>query len=152
MSAGHNVHFVGSLPAEDTASALEALSNSLGGVLKRVPDGETGARSKFVTWQAPVFGTSEQFEVGELGPQSEWGPNGEFPPRVIGLKPGATGRPTFAPTGYGEAVFAFLGYKPRFFFIGLCNNRSRRRYGEAFDQSFEVLDGGGQQELVFGPG
>lgn len=112
MSAGHNVHFVGSLPAADTASALGALSETLGGVLKRVPDGETGARSKFVTWQAPVFGTAEQFEVGELGPQSEWGPNGEFPPRVIRLKPNAAGRPAFAPTGYAdEAIESYRQFR-----------------------------------------
>lgn len=104
MSAGHDVLLVGSLPAADTASCLDALSGALGDILKRVPDGETGARSKFITWQAPLIGAAEQFEVGTLGPQSEWGPNGEFPPRIVGLKPGAAGRPKFGPTGYADAA------------------------------------------------
>ncbi|MEQ8696997.1 MAG: hypothetical protein RLT05_10615, partial [Bauldia litoralis] len=104
MTISRDVLFVGSLPAEDTAGCLDALGAALGDVLKRVPDGETGARSKFITWQAPVIGGAEQFEMGELGPQSEWGPNGELPPRIIRLKPGATGRPNFGPTGYADAA------------------------------------------------
>ncbi len=99
-----DILLVGSIPLEDTGSVLDLVADTLGDDIARIPDGETGARSKFITWQAPVLGAAEQFTVEELGPQSEWGPNGEYPPRVIKLKPGASGTPDFPPTGYADAA------------------------------------------------
>jgi hypothetical protein len=103
-----NVLMVGSIPLADTEAVLGALSNNLDGHLPRYPDGETGPRSKFITWQAFVLGAAEQFTTGTLPPQSEWGPDGQFPPRIIHLKPNATGTPAFGPTGYAaEAIKSF---------------------------------------------
>lgn len=106
MGSKRDILLVGSIPMEDTASVLDLVGDTLGEDIRRIPDGETGARSKFITWQAPLLGAAEQFVVEELGPQSEWGPNGEFPPRIIKLKPGASGSPEFGPTGYADAALA----------------------------------------------
>lgn len=97
------VLLIGSLAVANAEAAMSAAA-SIGPALTRIPDGETGARSKFVTWQVPVLAKAEQFEVMPLGPQSEWGPNGQFPPRIVRLKPGYEGTPHFPPTGYADAA------------------------------------------------
>lgn len=109
MPSARKILLLGSIPLEDTRAVMRTCGEILGSDLARYPDGETGARSKFVTFQAAVLGAAEQFEVGVLGPQDQWGPNGEFPPRIIRLKPGASGTPVFGPTGYGAA--AISGYE-----------------------------------------
>lgn len=109
MAGARNILLLGSIPLDDAPAVMRLCGEILGPRLARYPDGETGARSKFVTFQAPILGAAEQFEIGALGPQEEWGPNGEFPPRIIKLKPGATGTPAFGRTGYGAA--AISGYQ-----------------------------------------
>jgi len=99
-----DVLLVGSLALENAEAVMLAAADALGGAIRRLPDGETGARSKFITWQVPVLAKAPQFEMLPLGPQSEWGPNGEFPPRILKLRPGATGTPDFGPTGYADAA------------------------------------------------
>lgn len=98
------VLLTGSVPLPDAATVMTVASEILGARLKRIPDGETGARSKFITFQAPILGAAPQFVTGLLGPQSEWGPNGELPPKIIQLKPGASGTPTYGPLGYAAAA------------------------------------------------
>ncbi|MGH7004862.1 MAG: hypothetical protein ACREIP_13025, partial [Alphaproteobacteria bacterium] len=101
-----DVLLVGSLALENTEAVMTAAADALGVAIRRLPDGETGARSHYVTWQVGVLGKAEQFEMLPLGPQSEWGANGEFPPRVLRLKAGAKGTPDFPPTGYADAAIA----------------------------------------------
>ena len=48
-----NVLLTGSVPLPDAAAVMTVASQVLGGRLKRIPDGETGVRSKFITFQAP---------------------------------------------------------------------------------------------------
>lgn len=114
MAKQRDVLLLGSLPLDSAGSVFDVVSSTLGDALKRVPDGETGPRSKFVTWQAPRLGAAEQFDVEELGPQSDWGPNGEFPPRVIKLRADASGEPDLGPTGYAdEALKSWALFKDR---------------------------------------
>lgn len=79
---------------------------ALGPFLARLPDGETGARAKFIGWQAAVLAQSPMFELTPLGPSSQWGPNGELPPRILKLKAEQLGTPSFPPTGYAEEAIA----------------------------------------------
>lgn len=79
---------------------------AFGPAIARLPDGETGARAKFIGWQAALLAQSPMFELTPLGPSSQWGPNGELPPRILKLKPGARGTPLFPPTGYAEEALA----------------------------------------------
>jgi hypothetical protein len=102
----HPVLLIGSVPLPDTKTVLGAIAGTFGRDIKRVPDGETGPRSKFITWQAPVLAQAEQFHMQPLGPQSEWGAHGEWPPRILRLKPDASGAPQFGPTGYADAALA----------------------------------------------
>ena len=102
--ANRDVLLIGSIPLGDPETVMKTAGQAIGPALKRLPDGETGPRSKFITWQEKVLGQVEQLEVRPLGPQAEWGPNGELPPQTVFLKPGASGEPRMPKTGYGQAA------------------------------------------------
>ncbi|MDA8372480.1 MAG: hypothetical protein M0026_21770 [Nocardiopsaceae bacterium] len=48
-------HLVGTVPLESAEEVFRTASNLLGGNLKRIPDGETGARKDWIWIQAPVL-------------------------------------------------------------------------------------------------
>lgn len=50
-----NVHLVGSVPLHSASDVFAAVSAALGPRVKRLPDGETGERSDWITWLEPVF-------------------------------------------------------------------------------------------------
>ena len=58
----HDVHLVGSVPLASAAEVFETTSAALGKRLKRIPDGETGARGDWITWLEPVFAENPAFE------------------------------------------------------------------------------------------
>lgn len=108
MSIERDLLLIGSLPLTNAREVMSTVAGALGERLKRIPDGETGVRNKFVTWQGAVLEKATQFEMRPLGPQSEWGPKGELPPPVAILRPNAKGTPEFPPTGYAdEALKAY---------------------------------------------
>jgi hypothetical protein len=71
-----------------------------------LPDGETGPRSKFISWQEKVFAKVDQLSVTPLGPQSEWGKHGELPPRTVQVRADARGEPQFPRIGYASEALA----------------------------------------------
>jgi hypothetical protein len=104
MVSGRDVLLIGSVPLGDAQTVMATAAQAIGPALKRVPDGETGPRSKFITWQEKVLAQVPQLEVRPLGPQSEWGPQGQLPPQTVFLKPGASGEPRMPRTGYGQSA------------------------------------------------
>src|SRR5690242_5946034 len=64
MPARH-VHLVGSVPLKDAEDVFVTVSSALGGALKRIPDGETGARSDWITWLEPLFADNPTFELSD---------------------------------------------------------------------------------------
>jgi hypothetical protein len=56
------VHLVGSVPLSNACEVFETVSAVLGPWLKRMPDGETGERSDWITWLEPVFAESPTLE------------------------------------------------------------------------------------------
>jgi len=50
-----NVHLVGSVPLGNAREVFETVSAALGPRVPRLPDGETGARSDWITWLEPAF-------------------------------------------------------------------------------------------------
>jgi hypothetical protein len=62
-----HVHLVGSVPLSDAREVFTVLGRELGPHLRRMPDGETGERSDWITWLEPIFARHEAFEPsGEL--------------------------------------------------------------------------------------
>ncbi len=50
-----NVYLVGSVPMANAVEVFEIVGAALGPRIKRLPDGETGARGDWITWLEPVF-------------------------------------------------------------------------------------------------
>src|SRR5437762_2883860 len=55
-------HLVGSVPLDTAEDVMRAIANSLGDRLRRIPDGETGARALFAGWQVETFARHPDFE------------------------------------------------------------------------------------------
>jgi hypothetical protein len=60
-----DIHLVGSVPGESAAEVFEKVSAALGPRLKRIPDGETGARADWIVWLEPVFANSPALEKSD---------------------------------------------------------------------------------------
>ncbi len=65
------VHLVGSLGLLDAEAAFRALSEHLGSLAPRYPDGESGVRSNWVGWQGAVFDRHPAFEKSGIGPTEQ---------------------------------------------------------------------------------
>ena len=50
-----SVLLVGSIPLENTSQVFDLVEGSLGGLVSRIPDGETGERLSWLGWQNHVF-------------------------------------------------------------------------------------------------
>ncbi|HET9716731.1 MAG TPA: hypothetical protein VFP60_11160 [Pseudolabrys sp.] len=57
-----HVHLVGSVPLTDCREVFSTVSAALGPYLNRIPDGETGNRSDWITWLEPAFSDNPAFE------------------------------------------------------------------------------------------
>ncbi len=60
-----NVHLVGSVPLASAREVFETVSAALGPRLLRIPDGETGERSDWITWLEPVFADNPALEKSD---------------------------------------------------------------------------------------
>src|SRR5262249_57787851 len=61
----HDVHLVGSVPLPNAEEVFAPVSAALGPRLKRIPDGETGARSDGITWLEPEFADNPALEKSD---------------------------------------------------------------------------------------
>ena len=61
---GH-VHLVGSVPLASARDVFVDVSAALGDRLKRIPDGETGDRSDWITWLEPAFADNPALEKSD---------------------------------------------------------------------------------------
>ena len=96
----YGVHLVGSVPLADARSVFGMAAEKLGPRLRRLPDGETGARSRWVHWQLGVFEGMDVFE-------SELVDTGYIRRAQFRLRPSA--RPQdirFPALGYAKAALA----------------------------------------------
>ena len=60
-----HVHLVGSVPLRNAREVFATVSGVLGSRLKRIPDGETGARSDWITWLEAVFSENPALEKSD---------------------------------------------------------------------------------------
>lgn len=59
------VHLVGSVPLASAHDVFATVSGALGPYLKRIPDGETGERSDWITWLEPAFADNPALEKSD---------------------------------------------------------------------------------------
>jgi hypothetical protein len=60
-----HVHLVGSVPLRSAREVFATVSRVLGCRLKRIPDGETGERSDWITWLEPAFSGNPALEKSD---------------------------------------------------------------------------------------
>lgn len=60
-----HVHLVGSVPLLNAREVFTTVSGALGAHVKRIPDGETGERSDWITWLEPVFADNPALEKSD---------------------------------------------------------------------------------------
>jgi hypothetical protein len=95
---------VGSVPLASSEEVFRAAATTLGGHLRRIPDGETGARSTWIAWQGQFFAANPAFEVEEP-PPGQYAPMSRF--RLV--EPAAADTLDF-PGGIGYAAAALESY------------------------------------------
>jgi len=61
-----NIHLVGSAPVENAEDMFRLSMQHLGGLLKRLPDGEAGERDTWIRWQYDKIEDSEQMQQTNL--------------------------------------------------------------------------------------
>jgi hypothetical protein len=59
------VHLVGSVPLRDAREVFTTVCGALAPHLRRIPDGETGERSDWITWLEPVFADNPALEKSD---------------------------------------------------------------------------------------
>ena len=59
-----SVLLVGSVPLGSSRAVFEAVGTKLGKLIRRIPDGETGARKDWIVWQADVLKNAKGLEPG----------------------------------------------------------------------------------------
>ena len=55
------VHLVGSVSLGDAEEVFRTVSELIGPLVRRIPDGETGERTIWAAWQVPVLGRNPAF-------------------------------------------------------------------------------------------
>jgi hypothetical protein len=59
---GRDIYLVGSVPLQNAEQVFETVGAAFGPRIKRIPDGETGERSDWITWLEPAFADNPAFE------------------------------------------------------------------------------------------
>ena len=71
---GKGAHLVGSVPLADSEAVFREVAARLGSHLRRIPDGETGARANWIQWQFPLLRAVPQLEEGDDANSNVFGP------------------------------------------------------------------------------
>ena len=105
QAPAHYVQLVGTVPYASTDEVFDALAGTLGPLLKRMPDGETGQRAYWITSQARILARDPQFEPAghDWDPDSGTVPESGAPKYRVrqGVRPESV---TIPPLGYPEAA------------------------------------------------
>jgi hypothetical protein len=109
MQAGERLHLIGSIPLGSSEEVFRTLSQALGSHLSRIPDGETGERSRWVYFQGQMLRAHPDMEVDPtvpLYPFVQW--DGKVVREIaqVRFKPGVDPDKVAFETGYDKAAAA----------------------------------------------
>ena len=103
------LHFVGSIPLDSGEDVFRSLSREAGAFLRRIPDGETGERGKWIRFQQTMLEQHPAMEIDPTEPplpvkQSDGTVLREI--RRLRLKPGVDPQHVIFDTGYDRAALS----------------------------------------------
>lgn len=100
-------HLIGSVPLPTAEQVFSTLAATLGDLLSRVPDGETGARRRWIWWQREMLERHPAMEVDReagLLELRQWDGSLLRRSELLRFRPGVAPAAVEFPTGYAEAA------------------------------------------------
>ncbi|GAA2340007.1 hypothetical protein OKJ48_22465 [Streptomyces kunmingensis] len=92
------IHLLGSIPLADSADVFRTAAREVGSYVKRIPDGETGDRASWGSWQRKAFAASPAFQRVDAA-ESTYGAGAEW---YRPLSPDTLDAADFAALGYAR--------------------------------------------------
>lgn len=96
------VLLVGSVPLGSATEVFETVGRELGTLVRRIPDGETGERASWISWQRHVLRTADGLEIGG----ERKGPDGTIYPRYKVRAGGSPDQVNFGRLGYADMAIS----------------------------------------------
>ena len=109
MSSHPGVHLIGSVAMPDAETVFRALAGELGPWLRRIPDGETGERHRWIYWQREMLLRHPDMELDPtVGPLElkQWDGSLIRNTELVRFKPGVDPAGVSFETGYAPAAIA----------------------------------------------
>jgi len=106
------VHLVGSVPLADAESVFRTVSAAVGPYLRRIPDGETGERRRWIWFQRTMLESHPAMEVDPTVPLfalRQWDGKLLRETPMLRLRPGIEPQTVVFETGYAGAAKASYG-------------------------------------------
>lgn len=107
MTETPGIHLIGSIPLADTETVFRTVCESLGPWLKRLPDGETGVRHRWIYWQRDMLLEHPAMELDPEAPGlrlTQWDGTLIRVTPLIRFRPGADLSAVTFDTGYAAAA------------------------------------------------
>jgi hypothetical protein len=109
MQPGERLHLIGSIPLATSEEVFRTLSTALGPHLSRMPDGETGERSRWVYFQGVMLRAHPDMEIDPTVPPYpfvQWDGKVVREIQQVRFKPGVDPDRVLFETGYDKAAAA----------------------------------------------
>jgi hypothetical protein len=109
MKIGERLHLIGSIPLDSSEQVFCRLSEELGPYLSRMPDGETGERSRWVYFQGQMLRAHPDMEIDPTVPPYpfvQWDGKVVREINQLRFKPGIDSSKVIFETGYDTAALA----------------------------------------------
>lgn len=106
------VHLIGSVAMPDAESVFRAVAGELGPWLKRIPDGETGKRHRWIFWQQQMLLDHPAMRIDKEAEKLrlyQWDGQLIRESERIGFKPGVDPKTVEYETGYAPAAIESYG-------------------------------------------
>ncbi len=103
----HRAHMVGSVPMQDAETVFRAVSGALGPHLKRITDGETGERQRWIWFQRDMLLNHPDMELDDVEPPFavyQWDGQLLRETQYIRFRPGVDPAGVTFETGYAAAA------------------------------------------------
>ncbi len=109
MATSGRLHLIGSIPLDSSEAVFRTLASELGPHLSRIPDGETGERSRWVYFQRQMLLDHPAMEIDPTVPPYkfvQW--DGKLVREIeqVRFKPGVDPATVTFETGYDKAALA----------------------------------------------